>query len=111
MYVYAYPQVFINPEIEIINDEQHTHPEGCMSVRGFSARVARYDRVRVVGVGMLGTPAELELEGWSARIAQHEMDHLNGIVYVDRMDVSSFTCVTWKQINEAGGRAVIPFDK
>lgn len=109
--MYAYQQVFINPEIEIINDEQNTHPEGCMSVRGFSARVSRYDRVRVVGVGMLGTPPELELEGCSARIAQHEIDHLNGIVYIDRMDVSSFSCVTWKQINEAGGRAVIPFDK
>ncbi|EDW67134.1 peptide deformylase, mitochondrial [Drosophila virilis] len=103
--------VFINPKIEIITDAQHTHPEGCMSVRGFSGQVARYDRVRVTGIGMLGTPSELELVGWSARIAQHEMDHLNGIIYVDRMDVSSFTCINWPQINASGGRAVIAFDK
>ncbi|XP_060650356.1 peptide deformylase, mitochondrial [Drosophila nasuta] len=103
--------VFINPKLEIIGDVKHTHPEGCMSVRGFSAHVPRYDRVRVTGIGKLGTPAQLELEGWSARIAQHEVDHLNGIVCIDRMDVSTFTCVTWEQINAAGGRAVIPFDK
>ncbi|EDW13780.1 peptide deformylase, mitochondrial [Drosophila mojavensis] len=103
--------VFINPKIEIIGDMQHTQPEGCMSVRGFSARVARYDRVRVTGIGMLGTPDELELVGWSARIAQHEMDHLNGIIYIDRMDVSSFICNTWARINSNGGRDVITFDK
>ncbi|EDV91285.1 peptide deformylase, mitochondrial [Drosophila grimshawi] len=103
--------IFINPQIEIISDKQHTHPEGCMSVRGYSAKVSRYDRVRVTGIGILGTPSELELVGWSARIAQHEMDHLNGIVYIDRMDVSSFTCITWQQINATGGRAVISFEK
>lgn len=103
--------VFINPKMEIISDIKHTHPEGCMSVRGYSAKVARYDRVRVSGIGKLGTPSELELNGWSARIAQHEMDHLNGIVYIDRMDASSFNCLTWQQINAAGGRSKIPFDK
>lgn len=82
-----------------------------MSVRGFSAQVARYDRVRISGIGKLGTPVELELDGWSARIAQHEMDHLNGVVYIDRMDVSTFNCITWQQINVAGGRAHISFDK
>ncbi|XP_034486246.1 peptide deformylase, mitochondrial [Drosophila innubila] len=103
--------VFINPKMEIISETKHTHLEGCMSVRGYSAQVARYDRVRITGIGKLGTPSELDLEGWSARIAQHEMDHLNGIVYIDRMDVSSFNCITWQQINAAGGRANIPFDK
>ncbi|XP_068156039.1 peptide deformylase, mitochondrial [Drosophila tropicalis] len=103
--------VFINPELEILNDEQHKHPEGCMSVRGYSAEVERHDRVRVKGIGMMGTPSELELEGWSARIAQHEMDHLNGIIYVDRMVVSSFACISWPQINEAKGETAIWFNK
>ncbi|KAM8705905.1 hypothetical protein ACLKA7_010237 [Drosophila subpalustris] len=103
--------VFINPEMEIISEIRHTHLEGCMSVRGFSAEVARYDRVRISGIGKLGTPSDMLLEGWNARIAQHEMDHLNGIIYVDRMDVSSFNCVTWQKINAAGGREVISFDK
>ncbi|ALC46522.1 CG31373, partial [Drosophila busckii] len=107
----AYLQVFINPTLELLGEEQNTHPEGCMSVRGYSAEVERYDRVRISGIGMLGTPSVLELSGWSARIAQHEMDHLNGIIYIDRMIVSSFMCNTWQKINEAGGCAAIEFQK
>ncbi|XP_017849949.1 peptide deformylase, mitochondrial [Drosophila busckii] len=103
--------VFINPTLELLGEEQNTHPEGCMSVRGYSAEVERYDRVRISGIGMLGTPSVLELSGWSARIAQHEMDHLNGIIYIDRMIVSSFMCNTWQKINEAGGCAAIEFQK
>ncbi|XP_030374631.1 peptide deformylase, mitochondrial [Scaptodrosophila lebanonensis] len=103
--------VFINPELEIISEVKHKQPEGCMSVRGYAAEVARYDRVKVSGVGKLGTSSEIVLEGWSARIAQHEVDHLNGVIYIDRMDSSSFCCLSWQQVNAAGGHASIVFDK
>ncbi|KAH8382372.1 hypothetical protein KR009_003215 [Drosophila setifemur] len=103
--------VLVNPELEITSSQVNKHPEGCMSVRGYSAEVERYDRVRIRGIGMLGTPNELELEGWSARIAQHEMDHLDGTIYVDRMDVSTFMSVSWEQINAAEGRSAIWFHK
>ncbi|XP_016960313.1 peptide deformylase, mitochondrial [Drosophila biarmipes] len=103
--------VFVNPELEIISSQVNKHPEGCMSVRGYSGQVERYDKVRVRGIGKLGTPSEMELEGWSARIAQHEVDHLNGIIYVDRMDISTFNCNTWDQINAAEGRSAIWFHK
>ncbi|XP_016989973.1 peptide deformylase, mitochondrial [Drosophila rhopaloa] len=103
--------VFINPELEIISSQVNKHPEGCMSVRGYSAKVERYDKVRIRGIGKLDTPSEMELEGWSARIAQHEVDHLNGTIYVDRMDVSSFNCVSWEQVNSAEGRSAIWFHK
>ncbi|XP_052855149.1 peptide deformylase, mitochondrial [Drosophila gunungcola] len=103
--------VFVNPELEIISSQVNTHPEGCMSVRGYSAEVQRYDKVRIRGIGKLDTPSEMELEGWSARIAQHEVDHLNGTIYVDRMDVSSFKCVSWEQVNAAEGRSAIWFHK
>ncbi|KAH8330716.1 hypothetical protein KR067_006812 [Drosophila pandora] len=103
--------VFVNPELEIVSGQINKHPEGCMSVRGYSAEVGRFDKVRVRGVGKLGTPSEMELEGWNARIAQHETDHLNGCIYVDRMDVSTFQCVNWEQINAAEGRSALWFHK
>ncbi|EDW96826.1 peptide deformylase, mitochondrial [Drosophila yakuba] len=103
--------VFINPELEIISSQVNKHPEGCMSVRGFSAEVERYDKVRIRGIGKLGTPSEMELEGWSARIAQHEVDHLNGTIYMDKMDLSTFKCNLWEQINAAEGRSAIWFHK
>ncbi|EDV49614.1 peptide deformylase, mitochondrial [Drosophila erecta] len=103
--------VFINPELEIISSQVNKHPEGCMSVRGYSAQVERYDKVRIRGIGKLGTPSEMELEGWSARIAQHEVDHLNGIIYVDKMDLPTFNCILWEQINVAEGRSAIWYHK
>ncbi|EDX13467.1 peptide deformylase, mitochondrial [Drosophila simulans] len=103
--------VFINPELEIISSQVNKHPEGCMSVRGYSAQVERYDKVRIRGIGKLGTPSEMELEGWSARIAQHEVDHLNGTIYMDKMDPSTFNCILWEQINAAEGRSAIWFHK
>nr|NP_731495.1 uncharacterized protein Dmel_CG31373 [Drosophila melanogaster]AAN13481.1 uncharacterized protein Dmel_CG31373 [Drosophila melanogaster] len=103
--------VFINPELEIISSQVNKHPEGCMSVRGYSAEVERYDKVRIRGIGKLGTPSEMELEGWNARIAQHEVDHLNGTIYMDRMDLSTFNCILWEQINAAEGRSAIWFHK
>ncbi|XP_033165795.1 peptide deformylase, mitochondrial [Drosophila mauritiana] len=103
--------VFINPELEIISSQVNKHPEGCMSVRGYSAQVERYDKVRIRGIGKLGTPSEMELEGWSARIAQHEVDHLNGTIYMDKMDLSTFNCILWEQINAAEGRSAIWFHK
>ncbi|EDW42712.1 peptide deformylase, mitochondrial [Drosophila sechellia] len=103
--------VFINPVLEIISSQVNKHPEGCMSVRGYSAQVERYDKVRIRGIGKLGTPSEMELEGWSARIAQHEVDHLNGTIYMDKMDFSTFNCILWEQINAAEGRSAIWFHK
>ncbi|XP_043654923.1 peptide deformylase, mitochondrial [Drosophila teissieri] len=103
--------VFINPELEIISSQVNKHPEGCMSVRGYSAEVERYDKVRIRGIGKLGTASEMELEGWSARIAQHEVDHLNGTIYMDKMDLSTFKCNLWEQINAAEGRSAIWFHK
>ncbi|XP_039494612.1 peptide deformylase, mitochondrial [Drosophila santomea] len=103
--------VFINPELEIISSQVNKHPEGCMSVRGYSAEVERYDKVRIRGIGKLGTPSEMQLEGWSARIAQHEVDHLNGNIYMDKMDLSTFKCNLWEQVNAAEGRSAIWFHK
>ncbi len=83
--------VLINPVVEPMGNETSEVFEGCLSLTGYSALVRRWHAVRVHGVDETGTPVELELEGWPARIAQHEADHLAGILYVDRMDPRSLT--------------------
>jgi peptide deformylase len=76
----------------IINPVLHQQPageveffEGCLSVPGFTAIVARSRRVRVLCQDETGTPRIIEASGWYARILQHEIDHLRGTLYLDRM--------------------------
>jgi peptide deformylase len=83
--------VVINPVVEPVGEETTECFEGCLSLSGFSALVTRWSRVTVRGLDSTGRPVELELEGWPARIAQHEADHLAGTLYVDRMDPRSLT--------------------
>lgn len=104
-------QVLINPVLKVTNYTKHKHPEGCMSVRGYSAEVERYESVSVTGEGKRSTPNELQLTGWNARIAQHEMDHLDGKLYIDKMDCSTFYCTCWEAVNSKAGRVEIPFYK
>lgn len=59
--------------------------EGCLSVAGYMALVERDLRVEVSGLDPEGEPVHFEVEGWPARIMQHEVDHLRGVLYVDRM--------------------------
>ncbi|XP_037943087.1 protocadherin Fat 3-like [Teleopsis dalmanni] len=103
--------VVINPVLKVTDYSLHKHPEGCMSVRGFTAEVERYDSVILTGLDRKGAPLELKLNGWNARIAQHEMDPLNGKLYIDTMDRATFACTCWQVINNKGGRVEIPFYK
>lgn len=84
------PYVLINPEIESIGDEHRTFFEGCLSVDGYCALVARYHTVRVRWLDPGGAPHQEVRHGWHARILQHEVDHLDGILYIDRMLTRSF---------------------
>ena len=83
--------VLINPVVEPTGSETTEVFEGCLSLTGYVALVRRWSAVRVHGTDATGAPVELRLEGWPARIAQHEADHLAGILYVDRMDPRSLT--------------------
>ncbi len=65
--------------------------EGCLSLGGFTALVPRARRVRVACLDEHGKRKTIEASGWYARILQHEIDHLNGRLYIDRMDSRSFT--------------------
>ena len=77
--------VLVNPAVSLAAGAQATFFEGCLSVRGYGALVSRAAEVAVQGVDAQGRPQALHLGGWPARIMQHEMDHLNGTLYVDRM--------------------------
>jgi len=83
--------VLINPEIELLSPPEVSFFEGCLSLPGFVAMVPRARRVRVRALNEAGEPREIEAEGWYARILQHEIDHLSGTLYIDRMWSRSFS--------------------
>ena len=99
----------INPKIKVINAEQKVFFEGCASVCGYSAEVARSAEVQLTGFNENAEPVDLHLKGWTARIAQHEVDHLNGTIYTDIMDRKTFICSVWSIVNSSGGKTNIPF--
>jgi peptide deformylase len=77
--------VVINPKLRPAPDQTVEFFEGCLSVAGFTAIVPRSRRVRVECLNEKAKPVTIDAEGWYARILQHEIDHLNGVLYVDRM--------------------------
>lgn len=83
-------RVFINPTLTLIGEEKATFFEGCLSVAGFAGLVERSLEVEVSGLDEKGQPATWRVRGWPARILQHEVDHLAGTLYVDRMMTRSF---------------------
>ena len=85
-------QVFINPEITKYEGKQIEDYEGCLSVKDLYGRVKRYEKVRVKALDENGQPIRLTAEGFLARVFQHEIDHTNGIVFIDHIkdDNSAF---------------------
>jgi peptide deformylase len=77
--------VLINPRLTLLGDEQVEFFEGCLSLNGLMALVPRARRVRVECLDEKGQPQIIEASGWYARILQHEIDHLGGTLYCDRM--------------------------
>ena len=80
------PRVFINPEIIETSQETVKGEEGCLSLPGVWANVVRPYSVKVQAQDTTGKIFRLNAEGWLARIILHENDHLNGILFVDRLD-------------------------
>jgi peptide deformylase len=77
--------VVINPILKPVNDKVAEFSEGCLSLSGFVALVPRAHSVRVECLDHRGEPRVIEASGWYARILQHECDHLQGALYIDRM--------------------------
>jgi len=90
------PQVFINPEIDVIDDEESEYDEGCLSVPGFYETVCRPKGVRIRAQGVDGTPFEVEAAGLLATCVQHEIDHLNGKLFVDYLSALKRTRIRQK---------------
>ena len=80
----AGPQTLANPEIFDLDGEE-VHEEGCLSVRGPYAELGRAYRLRARGLSLIGEPVEFGAEGLLARIMQHETDHLEGTLFIDRL--------------------------
>ena len=82
-------RVIVNPVLRAIAERPSpraaTHFEGCLSVSGYMALVERHREVEVTGLDEQGQPLRWRVSGWPARILQHEVDHLDGTLYVDRM--------------------------
>lgn len=78
------PEVVINPEI-VLSEGNIIHEESCLSVIDFSAEVSRKAQVKVRGVDRHGNPVDIEAEGLQAICLQHEIDHLNGILFIDHV--------------------------
>ncbi len=76
--------VMINPEIVKVSEEKEIGVEGCLSIPGLVGEVERYSAIQIKALNRRGQPTKVKAEGWLARIFQHEMDHLDGIVYPDR---------------------------
>jgi len=74
----------VNPEIVKRSEETVTDIEGCLSIPGLVGEVERSERVTVKAKNRFGKPVKINAEGWLARIFQHEIDHLDGVVYPDR---------------------------
>lgn len=100
--------ILFNPEIVKGYDEQIGY-EGCLSIPGYVGEVTRHDHITVIGLNEKGRPVRLKAEGYLARVFQHEIDHLDGILYTDRLtDIDTFTPVQVGQEEavemEAAGR-------
>ena len=81
----AQPQVFINPEVVWASDEKATYEEGCLSIPEYYEEVERPKAVRVKYLDRDGKPQEIEATGLLATCLQHEIDHINGILFIDHI--------------------------
>ncbi len=81
------PQVFINPEVEVIDQELSEYDEGCLSVPGFYETVSRPCEIKVKAQDSKGLRFELEADGLLATCIQHEVDHLKGKLFVDYLSI------------------------
>ncbi len=79
------PSVLVNPEIRPVGDDLEDGWEGCLSIPGLRGIVPRYRRLKVKARTVDGEPVSLTADGFHARVIQHEYDHLDGIVFLDRM--------------------------
>ncbi len=79
------PTILINPTIEVLDNETEDGWEGCLSIPGMRGLVPRYKKIRYSGFNPQGEPIRVEASGFHARVVQHEVDHLIGVLYPYRI--------------------------
>jgi peptide deformylase len=77
------PMIFINPSVEVLGQEEKTYGEGCLSVPGFFEEVSRPAKIKITALNLGGEEFSIEAEDLLAVAVQHEMDHLDGKIFVD----------------------------
>ncbi len=101
----------VNPTFEVVGGDEQTGPEGCLSIPGLRYDVTRAQRVVARGVDSAGAPVEFEAEGLLARCVQHEADHLDGVLYLQRLE-SATRKQAMREVRESGwfaaGKTVMP---
>ena len=108
--------VIVNPQLKVGDGEKVSFYEGCLSLAGFTAVVPRARNVRVECLDHRGEPKVIEASGWYARILQHEIDHLNGTVYIDRMHPRTFSTIDhfnalWKDRSMAEIKRLLDWER
>jgi len=99
------PMVFINPQVVASSDERSTYEEGCLSIPDYYAEVERPMQVTVDYVDRLGKQQQIEADGLLATCLQHEIDHLNGILFIDHISKLKRDMVIKKFTKLAKGRS------
>ena len=96
-------RILINPTLTILDQESVTYRESCISIHGYSALVPRSKSILVKAYNENGEFFEWALKDWPARILQHEIDHLNGELFIDKMVSESFSFDYWRAVNNRNG--------
>ncbi|MBM76071.1 MAG: peptide deformylase [Proteobacteria bacterium] len=79
-------EVWVNPEIEILSEDLQLTFEGCLSIPDLRGAVARYSKIKVSAKNRFGEDIVHQLENYKAVVAQHEFDHLNGVLFIDKIE-------------------------
>jgi peptide deformylase len=99
------PQVFINPELIWSSEMKNTHEEGCLSIPEFYEEVDRPAEVKIKYTDLQGEQHEISADGLLATCIQHEVDHLNGVLFIDHISRLKRNLIT-KKFSKAAKRAV-----
>lgn len=102
-------RILINPVIEIVDKTLVSQREGCCSVHGYSAFVPRAKEVTVKALDENGDSVNWRVKNWTARIVQHEIEHLDGTMFTDKMVLETFMLNYWKTVNSRNGQFTLSF--
>jgi len=100
-------QAIVNPQILRMSGEQFDPPEGCLSLPGLQGTVKRAETVFVKGLDEYGKPLRIRAEGYAARVIQHETDHLDGILFIDKADKETLHWVTAEEEDEEEEQGIL----